>query len=105
MTIILPLLLFDSEGISLQDMLNELEDVIVEWFKLGVYLKVPSATLKAIRSDSKRVEECKLFMLIEWSKYDTPTWEKLVTALIHIDMPSVAVKIATKHRKFREDNF
>ena len=83
----------------MQDMLNELQDVIIEWFKLGVYLKVPSATLRAIRNDRKRVEECKVYMLIEWSHHDTPTWEKLVTALIHIDMPSVAVKMATKHSK------
>ena len=73
---------------------------------MGVFLKVPSATLilRAIRNDRKQVEECKLYMLIEWSNHDTPTWEKLVTVLIHIDMLSVAVKIATKHSKLWKVN-
>lgn len=80
-------------------MLCELEDVITEWFKLGLYLDIPSETLKAIKRDRKKVEECKTFMLIEWAKWDIPTWEKLVFALVSIGMPSVAVKIATKHRE------
>lgn len=80
-------------------MMNELRGVIIQWFRLGVFLGVPSATLKAIRNDRKKEEDCKVCMLIEWSNLDTPTWEKLVTALVYTDLPSIAVKIASKHRE------
>ena len=80
-------------------MLIELQDVIVEWMKLGIYLGIPSEVLTSIRHDKQKVEECKVSMLIEWSKRDTPTWEKLVTALVQADIPNVAIKIATKHRE------
>ena len=88
------------EGISLQDMLIELKDVTTKWFKLGVFLGVPSEVLTGIKHNVKMKEkERKLQMLIEWSKRDNPTWEKLVTALIKADLPVVAVRIATNYRK------
>ena len=88
----------------MRDMLIELEDVIIEWFKLGIFLEIPSSTLIVIRNSKKKVEECKISMLTEWSNFNTPTWEKLVTALVHTDLPAVAVKIATKHRKLHVGN-
>ena len=86
-------------GISLQDMLTELKDVISKWFKLGIFLGVTSEVLTGIKRSGKKEKECKLLMLIEWSKQDIPTWEKLVTALIKANLPTVAVRIATNHRK------
>ena len=83
----------------MQDMLTELKDVISKWFRLGVFLGVPSEVLTGIKRSGKKEKECKLLMLIEWSKQDIPTWEKLVTALIKADLPTVAVRIATNHRK------
>jgi hypothetical protein len=81
-------------------MLTELKDVTTKWFKLGVFLGVPSEVLKGIKHNVKMKEkDRKLQMLIEWSKRDKPTWEKLVTALIKTDLPTVAVRIATNHRK------
>lgn len=85
----------------MQDMLTELKDVTMKWFKLGVFLGVPSETLTMIKHSGRMHTEKdrKVQMLIEWSKQDVPTWEKLVTALIKADLPSVAVRIATNHRK------
>ena len=83
----------------MQKILTELKDVISKWFKLGVFLGIPSETLTGIKHSGKKEKDCKLLMLIEWSKHDIPTWEKLVTALIKTDLPTVAVRIATNHRK------
>ena len=80
--------------------MTELKDVISKWFKLGIFLEVPSETLIGIKRSGKKEKECKLLMLIEWSKRDIPTWEKLVAALIKADLPTVAVRIATNHREF-----
>ena len=83
----------------MQEILTELKDVISKWFKLGVFLGIPSETLIGIKHSGKKEKDCKLLMLIEWSKHDIPTWEKLVTALIKTGLPTVAVRIATNHRK------
>lgn len=92
---------FDNDtpllGIYLEDLLLALIDVTVQWFNLGIQLDIPPETLKAIRTDRREVEECKREMLIKWDEQDTPTWEKLVKALIKIEMYFVAVDIATKH--------
>ena len=86
-------------GISLDQMLSELEDVTVRWFMLGIYLGIDDATLKDIRENKKTVEKCKVEMLIKWSNRENPTWEKLIFALLDINEATVAVKIATKYRK------
>ena len=86
-------------GISLDQMLIELENVTVRWFMLGIYLGVDDATLKAIREDKIMVEKCKVEMLIKWSFKENPTWEKLIIALLDINESTVAIKIATKYRK------
>ena len=86
-------------GIGLQEMLNELKDVTIKWFKLGVFLGVQSEVLTGIKRSEKNEKCRKVQMLIVWSKQDIPTWEKLVTALIKADFPTVAVRIATNHRK------
>ena len=94
------------EGISFQDMLIELKDVTTKWFKLGVFLGVPSEVLTGIKHNVKMKEkERKREMLIEWSKRDNPTWEKLVTALIKADLPAVAVRIATSHRESSKTHY
>jgi hypothetical protein len=96
---------FSADGITLQDMLTELKDVTTKWFKLGVFLGVPSEVLKGITHNVKMEKNRKLQMLIEWSKQDKPTWEKLVTALINADLPTVAVRIATNHRKSSKTHY
>ena len=86
-------------------MLTELKDVTIKWFKLGIFLGVPSEVLTGIKRNGKSEKYRKVQMLIEWSKHDIPTWEKLVTALIKADLPAVAVRIATKHRKSSETQY
>lgn len=71
----------------------------MQWFNLGIQLDIPPDTLKTIETDSSGVEECKREMLVKWDEQDTPTWEKLVKALMKIEMYSVAADIATKHRE------
>ena len=87
-------------------MLIELKNVTTKWFKLGVFLEVPSEVLTGIKHNVKMKEnERKREMLIEWSKRNKPTWEKLVTALIKADLPIVAVRIATNYRKSSQTHY
>ena len=88
-----------SGGLCLQEMLEVLVEVTVQWFMLGIYLGIPSETLQTIRATKRKVEVRKTHMLIKWSEQDTPTWEKLVEALMKMKLYILAVNIATKYRE------
>ena len=82
-------------GIDLKEMLEALVELTVQWFMLGICLKMEPANLLNIRGSKKNatVEECKIEMLIKWSEQQTPTWEKLVKALIKMKMHSIAATL------------
>ena len=71
-------------ALSLDNLLQCLSDVVIEWFQLGVYLKVPPRKLEEIRCNNHDdVIRCKTVMLLEWLKDPTlkPSWCSLVDAL------------------------
>ena len=61
---------------------------VVQWFNLGVYLGVKTATLEKIKIEEReRVEDCKREMLIAWlprSSEEPCTKQQLESALIKI---------------------
>ena len=95
----LSFLAFHIGGVGLNEMLPELKEVIVEWFMLGIYLDVTPEILKIIQLEWETEEDRQLNMLIKWSDMETPTWEKLIHALIMIKKYNVAISIAIGHRK------
>ena len=91
----------------MRELLHELKDV-TEWFELGIYLGIPDSKLREIHEDNDNIEECKAGMILVWSQQRIPTWRALVTALVGIDMCSLAMKIAEKHGEsfsYFADNF
>ena len=86
-------------GISLSEMLQELNGVIVEWFMLGIYLNITPEALKIIQAHRETEEDHQRNMLIKWSEVDIPTWEKLIHALMMIKKYDVAINIAITHSK------
>ena len=59
---------------------------VYEWFNLGMYLKVPHATLMKIKTEQReRVEDCKREMLVAWLKSsEVATKHHLIKALQNI---------------------
>ena len=80
----------------MDDLLTELEEV-TDWFTLGVWLDVPTPRLTAIRNDHTDTNQCRLEMLIAWSKQEVPTWRRVVCALGEIGMTKLAIAIAKKY--------
>ena len=80
-------------------LLNELEEVI-DWMSFGVYLGLTVSTLKQIQKDQLTTDRCRRKMLLTWGKEQTPTWLKVIQALVKIRMFHLAVKIASKYGKF-----
>ena len=83
--------------VSVKDLLSELEEVITNWFVLGVFLNIPESKLCEIRQDYENDEECKMEMLMSWKQLSIPTWNAIVDALAKIGMDSLAIKLARKY--------
>lgn len=66
----------------------------------GVYLGLTVSTLKQIQKDQLTTDRCRMEMLLTWGKEQTPTWLKVIQALVKIRMFHLAVKIASKYGKF-----
>ena len=70
----------------MKDLLKELGQV-TDWFTLGVLFEVPTPLLKAIRKDyTNDIGECRLEMLIAWSKQEVPLWPRVDHALGEMGM-------------------
>ena len=77
---------FVDEDSHLRYLMVALEPV-VQWFNLGVYLGVKTATLEKIKIEEReRVEDCKREMLIAWlrSSEEPCTKQQLESALMKI---------------------
>lgn len=86
------------EAAELADLQRALKPVI-EWFSLGVELKIPVDALSTIRKDYRLTDDCRLEMLIQWKQMESPTWSKLVTALVAINRKALANQLANKYGK------
>ena len=78
----------------------ELKDVI-DWFGLGVHLRLDVAKLKGIEAQNGNTEECKREILQVWlDTVGESDWPSIVTALKKIDENDVAEKLTNKYSKF-----
>ena len=94
-------LLFSMETFTV---LKSLETVVPEWYRLGLALGLPEATLSTIEHDHHRsVETCKRKMVQKWLHFPrlNPSWCSLVKALQAIGLNAAAVKISKEHCKSR----
>ena len=82
--------------------LKSLETVVPEWYRLGLELGLPEATLSTIEHDHHRsVETCKRKMVQKWlhSPCLNPSWCSLVKALQATGLSATAAKISKEHCK------
>ena len=86
--------------VPITDLRTELQGV-TDWFTLGVWLDVPTPLLKAIRNDHTDTDQCRLEMLIVWSKQEVPTWSRVVYALGEMGMTELAFEIAEKYGRMK----
>ena len=70
----------------------------MEWFQLGVHLKIPHYELSIIKTDYQDVRRCKIEMFQWWLK-NTPDakWSIIVKALVMSRMKVLAHRIALDH--------
>ena len=93
---------FVTDPLTLVQLVSELADV-VEWFSLGLHLRIPEPELLKIEAgdrgtSQRRVERCKMAMLIWWLKNgELLMWSVVVKALEKIEMTGLAQKIAIKY--------
>ena len=69
---------------------------VVQWYTLGLYLRLPPCELDRINVDYRFNRECLLQMLSTWLKTGTATWPSLVGALTKMGQSDLAKKIAKK---------
>lgn len=86
----------ELKDVLMTDLLTELQGV-TDWFTLGVWLDVPTPLLKAIRKDYTDTDQCRLEMLIAWSKQEVPTWPRVVYVLGEMGMTELAIALAEKY--------
>ena len=74
----------ESEVPELSSLVEELHDVKVKWFSIGLQLKIRPATLKTIESSHPNSNMDRMFsdMMDEWLRIaDKPTWDVIVVVL------------------------
>lgn len=82
---------------DLADLVRELHEV-VEWFTLGIYLRINESQLLAIQYDHRgNTSECQTHMLIAWRNQENATWTQLVAALYQMNHRRLANEIARKY--------
>lgn len=86
----------ELKDVPMKDLLSELQEV-TDWFTLGVYLDVPTPLLVAIRNDHTDTDQCRMEMLIAWSKQEMPTWPRVVHALGEMGMTKLPTALAEKY--------
>ena len=78
----------------------ELKDV-VDWFGLGIHLRIDVAKLKGIEARNGDTEECKREMLQVWIDTEgsegEPDWLSIVKALRKIEENDLAEKLDVKY--------
>lgn len=82
---------------SVAELVHELREV-VDWYHLGLHLKVPDHRLQIIEKDYPHdTEKCKTRMLSWWKENSAKQkWSTVVQALVNTGSRSLANKIALK---------
>ena len=76
--------------------------MVVDWFTLGIFLKIDFEQLKTIEKDYPgNLERCRQEMLSKWIRSGSATWSILVNVLHSDDVKekAVAEEIAKKYLK------
>ena len=85
------------EVLTTHRILQSIDTVVGEWYRLGLELGVPVSTLETIKyNHPKDVETCKGEMLQQWLKQPCPSWFSLVEALNEIGLKRTANRISEK---------
>ena len=82
---------------GIKDLMHHLEDIVKDWYQLGVELGLPINKLDEIEcNNSSNVLRCKLSMLQEWQRQPTlkPSWCTLVDALHNMKENTVTERIS-----------
>ena len=87
---------------SLKTLLNELHPVRASWYKIGLQLDIPHATLDCFKQNYSDQTDLMCEMLKEWLKTAVdppPSWEVVVTALRSpaVNEMSVAAQLEAKY--------
>lgn len=78
-------------------LITELKEV-VDWFRLGIYLGIESANLKAIEDGNQDTEGQKLCMLMAWTHAaEEPRWLSIVNALREMGNYTIAERLENKY--------
>jgi len=75
---------------------------VVNWFQLGIALRLECSTLEKIRSNHRDIDRCMTDMLASWLQgQTTPSWRALVDGLASqsVNEKDAAMKVAMKHGK------
>ena len=88
---------------GIKDLMHHLEDIVKNWFQLGMQLGLPMSKLEEIEyNNPSNVLRCKRLMLQEWQRRPTlkPSWCTLVDALCSIKENTTADKISQQFSEF-----
>ena len=91
---------------GIKDLMHHLEDIVKDWYQLGVELGLPISKLDEIEcNNSGKVLRCKLSMLQEWQRQPTlkPSCCTLVDALHNMKENTVAERISQQFGKLHLD--
>ena len=94
--------IIDPQGLAPMKLtVNQIYEALanrVDWYELGVCLKIPLPTLDAIKEEEHTVPRRTLAMLHKWrSKYPNKGWTDVVDALRKMDKNDVANDISVKY--------
>ena len=79
-----------------KQLLKYLDDIVGEWWFLGIQLGIKETTLRTIKSDNNNdVQNCKIGMLQVWQSDSSlhPSWHQLVQALTEMNEYRTVEKI------------
>ena len=81
---------------ELKDLTTKLEDVI-NWQQFGLNIGIRPSKIQIIEEDYRRVDACKLHLFLEWTKKERPTWNKVIQALVDMQMEDLAKTLGAQY--------
>ena len=88
----------ETQTLKVDFILQELKNV--EWDTLGTYLGLSQSEIKEIESNFQITGRRRIVMLDTWlKKEESPSWEKIITALENMSETSLASKLRKKYQQ------
>ena len=92
----------ETKTLKVDFILQELKNV--EWDTLGTYLGLSQSEIKEIESNYQNTGRRRIVMLDTWLKREeSPSWEKIITALENMSETSLASKLRKKYQQQHND--